>query len=78
MWSGNLKHSVVNVKTFLCNTLSNPARDQELGHNNALISPLPPTTECDIKEQNWRGVQEFIKAVRSASAPGPMGVTYNM
>lgn len=61
-WSGHLECSVDVVNTFLCNILSNPAREQKLAHNKALISPVPPTTEFYIKEPSWREVQEVVQA----------------
>lgn len=54
------------VNAFLRTPLSDPAREQELGHNKSLISPVPPTTEFDVKELSTK--EEVIKAARSVSA----------
>lgn len=76
--SRHLKCSVDEVNTFLCNNLSDPVREQELGHSKASISPAPPMTEFNTKEPHWKGVQEVVKAANSTSAPEPSGVSYSM
>ncbi|XP_077380867.1 uncharacterized protein LOC144020874 [Festucalex cinctus] len=74
--SGRLECSSEEVNYFLRNTMTDPLREEELGHNKALISPAPPTVEFKVSEPSLKEVEEVIKAARSASSPGPSGVPY--
>ncbi len=55
--------------------MSDPGRDKEVGHLEAVIRPNQPVTEFDLDEPSWWEVREVEKAAQSASAPGPRGVS---
>ena len=74
--SGQLVCSAEEVNCYLSKTLSDPAKEKELGQNKCLITPAPPTSDFDLREPAWKEIQEVVRAARSASAPGPSGVTY--
>ena len=74
--SGQLNCSADTVNAFLRETLSDPEKDTDLGRNDRLIEPEPPTSEFDLREPSWREIQDVVNAARSSSAPGPSGVMY--
>ena len=76
--SGQLSCSASEVNSFLRESLSDPDRRKELDNNDYLIDPDPPSSEFEMREPNWREIQDVVKAARSASAPGPSGVPYTV
>ena len=77
-WSSQLKCLAEDMNTYLRDTLSDPSRDKELGHLEAVIRLNQPTTEFVSDEPSWKEVKEVMKAVRSVSAPGPSRVPYGV
>ena len=74
--NGHLESSKKEIDEYLRDTLSDSDRDKELDIINSLVKPATPSVEFDLREPNWKEVQEVIGAARSASAPGPNGVPY--
>ncbi|KAL4008901.1 hypothetical protein ACER0C_002753 [Sarotherodon galilaeus] len=74
--SGQLEASAEEGNNFLHETMSDLLREQDLGPNEALINPAPPSVEFKLTEPSLKEVCEVIKAARSASSPGPSGVPY--
>ena len=56
--------------------MSDPAKEQEMGINTRLIHQKPPVIEYNTRLPTWKEMQEVVRAIRSASAPGPSGVPY--
>ena len=76
--NGRLECTAEEVNTYLRETLSDPLRERELGHNESLINPAPPTSEFNLKDPSWSELNDVVRAARSASAPGPSGVPYGV
>ena len=51
-------------------------KEEEMGINIRLIHQEPPVVQYDTRLPTWKETQEFVRATRSASAPGPSGVPY--
>ena len=68
--NGNLEASEEEINNHLRDTMSDPAKDQDIGINNRLIH------QYDTRLPTWKKMQEVVRATRSASAPGPSGVPY--
>ena len=56
--------------------MSDTVKEQEMGINNRLIHQKPPVVQYDTRLPTWKEMQEVVRAIRSASAPGPSGVPY--
>ena len=76
--SGYLESTPDKIDSFLHNNLIDPNRDKDLIENKLLIRPEAPTREFDLKEPTWDEIKAIIKKTRSASAPGPNGMPYNV
>ena len=74
--NGQLNCTANTVNAFLHDTLKDPEREENLGHNEQMIQPESPTTDFNMKEPSWKEIQDVVRAARTASAPGPSGVTY--
>ena len=74
--NGNLEASEEEINNYLRNTMSDPAKEQEMGINTRLIHQKPPVVQFDTRLPTWKEMQEVVRATRSASAPGPSGVPY--
>ena len=74
--NGNLEASEEEINNHLRDTMSDPAKDQNMGINNRLIHQKPPVVQYDTRLPTWKEMQEVVRATRSASAPGPSGVPY--
>ena len=74
--NGNLEASEEEINNYLRDTMSDPAKEQEMGINNRLIHQKPPVVQYDARLLTWKEIQEVVRATRSASAPGPSGVPY--
>ena len=68
--NGNLEASEEEINNYLRDTMSDPAKEQEMGINNRLIH------QYDTRLPTWKEMQEVVRATRSASAPGPSGLPY--
>ena len=66
------------LNTCLRDNLSDPSRDKELGHLEAVIMPHLPTTKFDLEEPSCKEVRDVVKAARSASAPGHSRIPYGV
>lgn len=75
---GRLTCSREAINDHLKSTYSDSRRDQPLGTCKALITPLEPTTDFDLKEPSLREVEEVVRRARASSAPGPSGVHYKV
>ena len=74
--NGNLEASEEDINSYLRDTMSDPAKEQDMGINNRLIHQKPPVVQYDTQLPTWKEMQEVVRASRSASAPGPSGVPY--
>ena len=74
--NGNLEAAEEEINNHLQDTMSDPAKDQDMGINNRLIHQKPPVVQYDTRLPTWTEMQEVVRATRSASAPGPSGVLY--
>ena len=74
--NGNLEASEEEINNHLRDTMSDSAKDQDMGINNRLIHQKPPVVQYDTRLPTWKEMQEVVRATRSASAPGPSGVPY--
>ena len=74
--NGNLEASEEEINNYLRNTMSDPAKEQEMGINTRLIHQKAPVVQFDTRLSTWKKMQGVVKATRSASAPGPSGVPY--
>lgn len=72
--SGHLTCPKDEIDHHLRETLSDEARDLDLGHCKALIIPPAPTVEFDSKEPSWKEAQEGVKKARTSSATRQSGV----
>ena len=72
----NLEASEEEINNYLWDTMSDPAKEQDMGINNRLIHQKPPGVQNDTHLPTWKEMQEVVRATRSASAPGPSGVPY--
>ena len=61
---------------IILDTMSDPAKEQDMGINNRLIHQKPPVVQYDTRSPTWKEMQEVVRATRSASAPGPSRVPY--
>lgn len=57
---------------------SDPVRNEPLGPPGYLPQPGPPVSKFDILPPKLSEVREVVRKTRSASAPGPNGVPYNL
>ena len=71
--NGNLETSEEEINNYLQDTMSDPAKELEMGINNRLIRQKPPVVQYDCRLPTWK---EVVRAPWSASAPGPSGVPY--
>ena len=74
--NGNLEASEEEINNYLRDTMSDPAKEQDMGINNRLINQKSPVVQYDTRLPTWKEMQEVVRATRSASAPGPRGVPY--
>ena len=71
--NGNLEASEEDINSYLRDTMSDPAKEQDMSINNRLIHQKPPVVQYDTRLPTWKEMQEVV---RSALAPGPSGVPY--
>ena len=76
--TGQLRCSRSIVNSFLHDTLSDPDREKDLGVNDSVITPELPAVNFDMREPSLKEIPDVVQAARSASAPGPSGVTYTV
>lgn len=76
--SGRLDCSKAKVDNYLFNTLRDPNRGQELGHQRALLDIPAPLVEINTSEPTWKEVQEVVTSARASSAPGPSQLPYKV
>lgn len=57
---------------------SDPERNEPLGRPGYLPQPGPPVSKFDILPPKLSEVRAVVKKARSASVPGPNGVTYKL
>lgn len=74
--SGQLTSSKEEIDSYLHDTYSDAAREEDLGECRALINHPAPTTEMNTRVPSWKEVQTAVKAARNNSSPGPNGVPY--
>lgn len=74
--NGHLTCAKAEIDTYLHNTYSDAARDEDLGVCRDLIEPPLPATNFNTKVPSWKEIQTVVKAARNNSAPGPNGVPY--
>ena len=74
--NGNLEASEEEINNYLRDTMSGPAKEQEMGINTCLFHQKPPVVQYDTRWPTSKEMQEVVRATRSASAPGPSGVPY--
>ena len=76
--SGSLKCSKEELEEHLSSTYSDPKCDKQLEEFARLIEPHEATREFDLSEIKLGEVQDVVKKARSASTPGPSGVSYRV
>lgn len=76
--SGRLDCPKEEVDDYLCNTLCDPDREQELGPQRALLDIPAPLVEFNTSESTWKEVQEVVTSARASSAPGLSQVPYKV
>lgn len=77
--SGRLTSPKEVVEEFLKESHSDDLRNQACGaHPKINRTAETPEEELDTSEPTWREVQDIVQKVRSASAPGPIGIPYKV
>ena len=75
--SGRLECSKERAGSFLKNSIKDPKRNVELGHNDRLIKPNLPEVGFEIATPSLSEVKCIVSAGRSASTPGPSCMPYS-
>ena len=52
--NGNLEASEEEISNYLRDTMSDPAKEQEMGINNRLIHQKPPVVQYDTRLPTWK------------------------
>ena len=76
--NGNLEASEEQINSYLRDTMSDPAKEQDMGINNRLIHQKPPVVQYDTRLPTWKEMQEVARATRSTSAPGPDKIFFSL
>lgn len=76
--SGILKTTKKDLEDHLRNTHLDPRRHEHLAIPSDIPPILPPKYQCDIGPPTWKEVERVIHRARTASAPGPNGVSYKV
>ena len=59
-------------------THSDPSREDAQGDYDRREPAKAPENQLDVSEQTFGGVKDVVKKTRTASAPGPNAIPYNV